>query len=126
MEEIKFDAKGFSGNVQLLDGKSHLIEISFPTPSVPNAVRFVTAEYTLKIKLTKTSLAYWSPVLNALKELLSATPVKGTVDYGKMSILYTKKKAVELVLAEESCTLKHLAPGWFKAEEELVTFDFFS
>lgn len=126
MEDIRYDSNGFSGDVKLLDGKSFLVEISFPTPAVPNAVRFVTESYTLKIKLTKTTLAYWSPVLEALKELLSTTAVKSTVDLGTISLLYNKKKQVELVLGEVSCPLKHLAPGWFKREDEVATFDFFS
>lgn len=126
MEEIRYDSNGFSGDVKLLDGKSFLVEISFPTPAVPNAVRFVTESYTLKIKLTKATLAYWMPVLEALKELLSGTEVKSVVDLGTISLLYNKKKQVELVIADESCPLKHIAPGWFKREDEVATFDFFS
>lgn len=125
-EVIVYSVDGFEGDVALLDGKIPLTEISFPTARVPNLVRFETESYTLKIKLTKHSLAAWNDVLVQLKALLSEVPVKSIVDVGGLCLLVSKKKKIELVVLETSAPLKHLSPGWFKSEDEVATFDFFS
>ena len=125
-ELIVYSSNGFEGNTSLLDGKTPLTEISFPTARVPNMVRFESNSFTLKIKLTKSSLAVWNEVLLQLKALLQETPVKSTVDVGGLCLSLDKKKKPQLVLSDASSPLKHLSPGWFKAEEEVATFDFFS
>jgi len=125
-ELIVYSVDGFEGNTALLDGKTPLVEISFPTARVPNLVRFESDTYTLKIKLTKRSLAAWEDVLVQLKALLNEVPVKSVVDLGGLCLLVKKNKKPELVMLETSVPLKHLSPGWFKSEEEVATFDFFS
>jgi len=125
-ELIVYSSDGFEGNIALLDGKMPFVEISFPTARVPNLVRFETESYTLKVKLTKRSLAVWEDIFIQLKALLSETPIKSVVDLGGMCLLVKKNKKPELVMLETSVPLKHLSPGWFKSEEEVATFDFFS
>ena len=125
-EQIVYSVDGFDGNVTLLDGKMPLVEISFPTARVPNLVRFESESYTLKIKLTKRSLAVWEDVFVQLKALLSEVPIKSVIDLGGLCLLVKKNKKPELVMLETSVPLKHLSPGWFKSEEEVATFDFFS
>lgn len=125
-ELIVYSVDGFDGSVALLDGKTPMTEISFPTARVPNLIRFETETYTLKIKLTKSSLAFWNDVLVQLKALLNEVPVKSVIDLGGLCLLVKKSKKPELVMLETSMPLKHLSPGWFKSEEEVATFDFFS
>jgi len=105
---------------------SELIEISLPNTTV-KALKIVTMDYTLYIKVTKALEAELLRIGRELMTEFGQIPLKDTKQMPTISVTLDKTAIVKLAFDwDKLVNFKHKATGWYVREDEEIVIDFFS